>query len=121
MLTNSLVLNLRSQAQAGESTSPSTVTDTFFRSVYGQPPAGNEAQSIMDTILGNIGEPLMVDDEGDEMIDEDDREESTQMEDSETFQSNSQESTQMEEMSQSDSQGHTDLEKSWQGIAVYES
>ena len=39
----------------------------------------NEPRSIMDSILGNIGEPLRVDDEYDELIDKHNNEESTEM------------------------------------------
>ena len=38
----------------------------FFRSAYGQSAGRNETRTIMDTILGNIGEPLRVDYENDE-------------------------------------------------------
>ena len=52
----------------------------FFRNAYGRSfQAGhNEARSIMDTILGNIGEPLRVDDEYDELVDKHNNEESTE-------------------------------------------
>ena len=42
----------------------------FFRSVYGNSPGRNEPRSIEDTILGNIGEPLRVDSESDDDINE---------------------------------------------------
>ena len=60
MLTNHLVLNLRSKGQSEDPTDPSTKTDMFFRSAYGQPEDPNNPQSIVNSILGNIGEPLRV-------------------------------------------------------------
>ena len=78
-MTNYLILNLRSQAQAEEATTLSTKTDMFFRSAYGQSPGRNETRTIMDTILGNIGEPLRVDDENDEDNGEDNGEGSTEI------------------------------------------
>ena len=40
----------------------SAKVDIFFRCAYGQSRSGNEPRSVMDTIFGDIGEPLRVDD-----------------------------------------------------------
>ena len=64
-MTNFLILNLRSQAQAGEPTTLSTRTDMFFRNAYGRSLHSDETHTIMFSILGNIGEPLKVENEND--------------------------------------------------------
>ena len=51
----------------------------FFRSAYGQSPGQSETRTIMDTILGNIGEPLRVEDEDNEDNGEDNGEGSTEL------------------------------------------
>ena len=51
----------------------------FFRNVYGGSPSHNETRSIVDIILGHIGEPLRVDEENDEITDEGNREETMEL------------------------------------------
>ena len=38
-------------------------TEIFFRSVYGQPRNAEQPRSFMDTILGNLCQPLTLDEE----------------------------------------------------------
>ena len=61
-MANRLVLNLRSQAHSGAS-EPTSKADVFFRIAYKKPYDPEQPLSMVDTILGNIGEPLRIDDE----------------------------------------------------------
>ena len=56
------------QVGPGPDNSPESAskTDIFFHKVYGKPHDAHQPPSFMDTILGNIGEPLRVDDEDEE-------------------------------------------------------
>ena len=44
--------------------------DAFFREAYGRPRNSEKPLSMVDMILGNIGDPLRVDNEGDEVVEE---------------------------------------------------
>ena len=62
ILVNRLVLNLRSLDRSMDASKLSDIkTDVFFRQAYGT--QRNQDRSFMATILGNIGEPLRVDDD----------------------------------------------------------
>ena len=77
---NRLVLNLRLFAQSTNRQLPNLIgmgiaiskTDAFFRRAYSGRHDLNpeEPRSMMDTILGNIGEPLRVGDEDEEKDEE---------------------------------------------------
>lgn len=62
ILTNRLILNLRTLEKSNIS-NPSTRTDIFFHQAYG---GTHGRSSFMDSVLGNIGAPLRVEDENDE-------------------------------------------------------
>ena len=57
------MLNLRQLAQPDSPSKLESKVDIFFRRAYGKPRNSEDSSSMMDTILGNIGEPLRVDDE----------------------------------------------------------
>lgn len=65
ILANRLVLNLRSHAESerDESSVKSIQTDIFFRMAYGPTRRRGLAHTVGDSILGNIGEPLRVEEE----------------------------------------------------------
>ena len=66
ILTNHLVLNLRMHAELELSPSVATAPDMVFCQAYSRSRTYNEARSVMDTILGNIGESLRVHEESEE-------------------------------------------------------
>ena len=70
VLANHLMLNLRHLAHPESSSEVESKVDLFFRRAYQKPHNPEEPLSIMDTILGNIGEPLRVDDEIDQAMTE---------------------------------------------------
>ena len=57
-----MVLNLRSYSLE-ESSETATKTDIYFRSAYRVSRIHEEPRSVIHVILGNIGEPLIVDDD----------------------------------------------------------
>ena len=63
ILTNHLVLNLRTHDKLHNASSLSTKMDIFFRNAYGGARNRGDRASFMDSILGNIGAPLRVGDE----------------------------------------------------------
>ena len=66
ILANRLVLNLRTRDKPNSST-PSTKTDIFFRNAYGGAQNPGDQPSFMGSVLGNIGAPLRVGDEDDDV------------------------------------------------------
>ena len=68
ILANRLMLNLRHLARPESPSELESKVDLFFRRAYGKLHSPDEPLSIMDTILGNIGEPLRVDDESDQVM-----------------------------------------------------
>ena len=72
ILTNHLVLNLRSHARLEVYSELTSKRDTFFCEAYGVSKNPEKPLSVADSILGNIGDPLRVDDEDDEVVEEGD-------------------------------------------------
>ena len=68
ILYNRFMLNLRHLARPESPSELESKVDLFFRRAYQKPHNPEEPLSIMDTILGNIGEPLRVDDESDQVM-----------------------------------------------------
>ena len=68
ILANRLVLNLRSHSKEDYSSHATSDPDEFFRVTY--TPARNDESpgDFMDSVLGNIGEPLIVEDESEDDI-----------------------------------------------------
>ena len=60
ILTNRLILNLRTHDQSNDLSNPTTKTDIFFRQAYGGSRIGGRFQTAIDSVLGNIGAPLRV-------------------------------------------------------------
>ena len=60
VLTNRLVLNLRTNTQPSDLSNPTTKTDMFFQQAYGGSHVTGRFQSGIDSVLGNIGAPLRV-------------------------------------------------------------
>ena len=79
ILVDHLVLNLRSYGKPHESSEATTITDIFFRTAYGQAHRGDGPRSTMDTILGNIGEPLRVHDNNEEIVSDNVEEEAIEL------------------------------------------
>ena len=61
ILTNRLILNLRTHDRSSNPSNPTTKTDIFFQQVYGGSRIAGGFQSAIDSVLGNIGAPLRVD------------------------------------------------------------
>ena len=75
VLTNRLILNLRTHDQSNDNDSLNRTTNTvvFFQRAYGGSRIAGRFQSGVDSVLGNIGAPLRVGDglddgEEDELI-----------------------------------------------------
>ena len=68
LIANHLMLNLRYLAHPESPSELESKVDSFFRRAYQKSHDPKEPLSIADTILGNIGEPLRVDDENDQAV-----------------------------------------------------
>lgn len=81
ILANRLVLNLRSIGTLeGASELSSTKVDIYFRRAYGVDMSANQTSPFVNVVLGNVGEPIRVEDD-DKDADERSEEEDEVMED----------------------------------------
>lgn len=82
-MTSRLVLNLRTHDQSNghSQVHPPAEIDMFFRVAYGRASNRDEPQSFIDTFLGNIGEPLRVDDGNDQSTANDDLDQNMELND----------------------------------------
>lgn len=61
ILANHMVLNLRSHRQPGGSSILTTKTDIFFREIHSRTRECGEPEAWLDSVLGDNGQPLIVD------------------------------------------------------------